>query len=167
MEQTAPFHYFIAPVLDQRAQVAIIALFIFAALDVIFGVLNAWFVQHDFSSHEFREGLIRKLSNFGVVIAADVVDAMLLGGLDLGWQPVLMTVTISLAIMELASLMEIFAEMHPEISESEWWRMLAHSKDSLHTEPQPVAVTVTNYPAPAPAIDPDDTADLGRRVPEV
>ena len=160
----APYSYFIAPVLDQKAQVAIIALFIFAAMDVIFGVLNAWFFQHDFSSHEFRQGVIRKLSNFGVVIAADVVDAMLLGGLNLGWQPVLMTVTISLAIMELASLMEIFAEMHPEISESEWWRMLAHGKDSLH-ESHPVTVTVTNYPEQP--IDPDATADLGRHLPKV
>lgn len=155
-----PYRYFIAPVLDSKAQVAIIAMFVLALLDVIFGTLNAWFVQHDFSTHEFRQGLIRKLSNFGIVVAADVVDAMLLGGLELGYQPVLMTVTVSLALMELGSLMEIFAEMHPEISESEWWEMLAHSKDSLHPEPQPVTVTVTNYPEQP--IDPDATADLGR-----
>jgi toxin secretion/phage lysis holin len=129
-----PLEIFIQPVSDERAQVAVIALCALAALDVIFGVLNAWFFQHDFSSHEFRQGLIRKLSNFGVVIAADIVDAMLLGGLDLGFQPVLMTVTVSLALMELVSLMEIFAEMHPEISESVWWQMLATSKESLHKE---------------------------------
>lgn len=129
-----PLEVFIEPIGDPKAQVAVVALCALAALDVLFGVLNAWFVQHDFSSHEFREGLIRKLSNFGVVIAADIVDAMLLGGLDLGWQPVLMTVTVSLALMELASLMEIYAEMHPEISESIWWQMLAHSKDGLHKE---------------------------------
>jgi len=129
-----PLEIFIQPVSDERAQVAVIALCALAALDVIFGVLNAWFFQHDFSSHEFRQGLIRKLSNFGVVIAADIVDAMLLGGLDLGFQPVLMTVTVSLALMELVSLMEIFAEMHPEISESVWWKMLATSKESLHKE---------------------------------
>ena len=127
-----PLRFFVQPISEPRAQVAVIALLIFAAMDVLFGVLNAWFFQHDFSSHEFRQGLIRKLSNFGVVIAADVVDAMLLGGLDLGWQPVLMTVTVSLAIMELVSLMEIFAEMHPEISEAPWYQMLVHSKDSLH-----------------------------------
>lgn len=126
-----PFEVFITPVADPKAQVGIVALCSLAALDVIFGVLNAAFVQHDFSSHEFREGLIRKLSNFGIVIAADIVDAMLLGGIDLGWQPVLMTTTVSLALMELASLMEIYAEMHPEISESVWWQMLAHSKDGL------------------------------------
>ena len=92
------------------------------------------FVQHDFASHEFRAGLIRKLSNFGIVIAADVVDGMLLGGLELGYQPVLITVTVSLALMELWSLLEIFAEMHPEISDAPWYQMLLHSKDGLHGE---------------------------------
>lgn len=164
-QQLAPFQYFIVPILDSRVQVAIIGLMALALLDVIFGVLNAWFVQHDFSTHEFRQGLIRKLSNFGIVVAADVVDAMLLGGLSLGFQPVLMAVCVSLILMEIGSLMEIFAEMHPEISESEWWRMLAHSKDSLHSEPQPVTVTVTNYPEQP--VDPDATADLGRHLPEV
>lgn len=163
-QQLAPFQYFIVPILDSRVQVAIIGLMALALLDVIFGVLNAWFVQHDFSTHEFRQGLIRKLSNFGIVVAADVVDAMLLGGLSLGFQPVLMAVCVSLILMEIGSLMEIFAEMHPEISESEWWRMLAHSKDSLH-ETEPVTVTVTNYPEQP--VDPDATADLGRHLPEV
>ena len=129
-----PLSVFVQPTADPRAQVAVVALLALSALDVVFGVLNAWFVQHDFSSHEFRNGLIRKLSNLGVVIAADIVDAMLLGGLDLGYQPVLMTVTVSLALMELASLMEIYAEMHPEISDTTWYQMLAHSKDGLHKE---------------------------------
>ena len=95
-------------------------------------ILNAMFVQHDFSSHEFREGMIRKLSNLGMVVAADVIDAMLLGGLDLGYQPVLLTVIVSLGLMELWSLLEIYAEMHPEISDAEWYRMLLRSKDGLH-----------------------------------
>jgi len=129
-----PYHYFIQPVMNPQAQVAIMALCVLALMDVLFGTLNAWFVQNDFSTHEFRQGLIRKLSNFGIVCAADVVDAMLLGGLELGFQPVLMAVCVSLILMELGSLMEIFAEMHPEISESTWWQMLAHSKDGLHKE---------------------------------
>lgn len=129
-----PIDIFLTPVSDPQAQVAIIAMVLLAGLDVIFGVCNAWFVQHDFSSHEFRSGLMRKLSNMGMVVAADIVDAMLLGGLELGVQPVLITVTVSLAFMELVSLMEIFAEMHPEISETTWYQMLAHSKDGLHKE---------------------------------
>lgn len=117
---------------DPKAQVAIIALCILGFLDVVFGVINAMFVQHDFSSHEFREGLIRKLSNLGMVAVADIVDAMLLGGLELGWQPVLLVITTSLALMELWSLLEIYAEMHPEISDAEWYKMLLRSKDGLH-----------------------------------
>ena len=126
-----PLDVFVRPVTDGKAQVAIIALCALALMDVLFGVLNAMFVQHDFSSHEFRAGLIRKLSNLGLVVVADVVDGMLLGGLELGVQPVLITITVSLALMELWSLLEIFAEMHPEISEAPWYQMLAHSKDGL------------------------------------
>jgi toxin secretion/phage lysis holin len=125
---------FITPITDPQAQVAIVAMMALSLLDVIFGVANAWFVQHDFSSHEFRAGLLRKLSNMGMVIAADIVDAMLLGGLELGVQPVLITVTVSLALMELVSLLEIFAEMHPEILDTAWYQMLAHSKDGLSKE---------------------------------
>lgn len=101
-------------------------------MDVVFGVANAVFVQHNYSSHELREGLIRKLTNLGMVAVADVIDAMLLGGLELGIQPVLLTVTVSLAVMELSSLLEIYAEMHPEISDAEWYKMLLRSKDGLH-----------------------------------
>lgn len=130
-DNVEPYEYFIAPVMNDEAQVAIIALCILALLDVLFGVVNAFFVQHDFSSHEFRAGLIRKLGNLGMVVMADVIDAMLLGGLNLGMQPVLMTITISLAVMEIMSLLEIFAEMHPEISDAAWYKMLRESKEGL------------------------------------
>lgn len=126
-----PYQYFLAPIQDDKAQVAIMALMVLALLDVLFGVINAWFVQHDFSSHEFRAGLIRKLGNLGMVAMADVIDAMLLGGLNLGIQPVLMTITVSLAVMEIMSLLEIFAEMHPEISDAPWYKMLRDSKEGL------------------------------------
>ena len=96
-----PLEVFLQPVQDPQAQIVIIALALLALLDVLFGVINAMFIQHDFSSHEFREGLIRKISNFGIIVAADVVDGMLLGGLELGFQPVLMSVVISLTLMEL------------------------------------------------------------------
>lgn len=129
-----PYQYFLAPIMDDKAQVAIIALMVLALMDVLFGVVNAFFIQHDFSSHEFRNGLVRKLGNLGMVAMADVIDAMLLGGLDLGVQPVLMTITVSLAVMEVMSLLEIFAEMHPEISDAPWYRMLRDSKEGLRHE---------------------------------
>lgn len=129
-----PYQYFLAPIMDDKAQVAIIALMVLALMDVLFGVVNAFFIQHDFSSHEFRNGLIRKLGNLGIVAMADVIDAMLLGGLNLGVQPVLLTITVSLAVMETMSLLEIFAEMHPEISDAPWYKMLRDSKEGLHHE---------------------------------
>lgn len=129
-----PYEFFLKPIMDDKAQVAVIALMILGFMDVAFGVLNAMFVQHDFSSHEFRSGLIRKLSNLGMVAAADVIDAMLLGGLELGYQPVLLTITVSLALMELWSLLEIYAEMHPEISSADWYQMLLRSKNGLGGE---------------------------------
>lgn len=120
-------NFFIMPYMDDQAQVAIAALCVLSLLDIIFGSINA-ISKHVFTSHNFRTGLMRKLSNLGLIVAAAVVDAMLLGGLELGFQPVLLTVAVSLAIMELLSLLEIFADMHPEISDANWYKMLIKSK---------------------------------------
>lgn len=125
---------FIEPLRGTAAQTLIIALLMLSLLDVLFGTANAMFVQHDFSSHEFREGLIRKLSNLGLMCMADIIDAMLLSGIDLGFQPIFLAVGVSLALMEVWSLLEIYAEMHPEISESDWYKMLLRSKEGLHAD---------------------------------
>lgn len=125
---------FIEPLRGTAAQTLIIALLMLSLLDVLFGTANAMFVAHDFSSHKFREGLIRKLSNLGLMCMADIIDAMLLSGLDLGFQPIFITVGVSLALMEVWSLLEIYAEMHPEISESDWYKMLLRSKEGLHAD---------------------------------
>ena len=125
---------FIEPLRGPAAQTLIIALLMLSLLDVLFGSANAMFVQHDFSSHKFREGLIRKLSNLGLMCMADIIDAMLLSGIDLGFQPIFLAVGASLALMEVWSLLEIYAEMHPEISESDWYKMLLRSKEGLHAD---------------------------------
>jgi len=125
---------FIAPLRGTAAQTLIIALLMLSLLDVLFGSANAMFVQHDFSSHKFREGLIRKLSNLGLMCMADIIDAMLLSGIDIGFQPIFLAVGVSLALMEVWSLLEIYAEMHPEISESDWYKMLLRSKEGLHAD---------------------------------
>ena len=125
---------FIEPMRGTAPQMLIIALLMLSLLDMFFGSINAMFIQHDFSSHKFREGLVRKLSNLGTMVMADIVDAMLLSGMNLGFQPIFMTVGISLALMEIWSLLEIYAEMHPEISESDWYKMLLRSKEGLHAD---------------------------------
>lgn len=125
---------FIAPLRGTAAQTLIIALLMLSLLDVLFGTANAMFVAHDFSSHKFREGLIRKLSNLGLMCMADIIDAMLLSGIDLGFQPIFLAVGVSLALMEVWSLLEIYAEMHPEISEADWYKMLLRSKEGIHAQ---------------------------------
>ena len=125
---------FIEPLRGTAAQTLVIALLMLSLLDVLFGCTNAMFVQHDFSSHKFREGIIRKLSNLGLMVMADIIDAMLLSGIDLGFQPIFLVVGVSLSLMEVWSLLEIYAEMHPEISESDWYKMLLRSKEGIHAE---------------------------------
>lgn len=125
---------FIEPLRGTAAQTLVIALLMLSMLDVLFGTANAMFVAHDFSSHKFREGIVRKLSNLGLMVMADIIDAMLLSGIDLGFQPIFMVVGVSLSLMEVWSLLEIYAAMHPEISESDWYKMLLRSKEALHAE---------------------------------
>lgn len=122
---------FIEPLRGTAAQTLIIALLMLSMLDMVFGSMNAMFIAHDFSSHKFREGLIRKLSNLGLLCVADIVDALLLSGVDLGFQPIFIVVGVSLALMEVWSLLEIYAEMHPEISDTDWYKMLLRSKEGL------------------------------------
>lgn len=123
---------FIEPLRGTAAQTLIIALLMLSLMDMLFGSMNAMFIAHDFSSHKFREGLIRKLSNLGLMCVADIVDALLLSGVDLGFQPIFIVVGVSLALMEVWSLLEIYAEMHPEISDTDWYKMLLRSKEGLH-----------------------------------
>lgn len=121
---------FISPIRDNpTAQVLTVGLLLLALLDVIMGAANAWFFQRNFQSHEFRKGIIRKLANCGLMVVALIMDGMLLGGLDLGFQPIYVTVGVALALMEVASLLEIFAQMHPELADSEIYRMLKRGKD--------------------------------------
>lgn len=125
-------HYidvFISPIRDNEvAQVITVGLLLLAALDVILGVVNAWFIQHDFASHEFRKGIIRKLGNLAMLVVALVLDGLLLGGLDLGFQPLYVAVGVMLALMEVASILEIVAQMHPELADTEVYKMLKRGK---------------------------------------
>lgn len=121
---------FLSPIRDNTlAQTLTVGLFLLAALDVLMGCANAFFVQRNFASHELRQGIIRKLANFGLLLVALILDGLLLGGLDLGFQPLYVAVATMLALMEVASLLEIFAEMHPELTDSEIYKMLRRGKE--------------------------------------
>lgn len=122
--------HFLAPIRDNPvARTLTVGLLVLALLDVLMGVACAWFINRDFQSHEFRRGIIRKMANCGLMVMALVLDGLLLGGLNLGYQPIYVTVGAALALMEVASLLEIFAQMHPELADSEIYKMLKRGKD--------------------------------------
>jgi len=121
---------FLAPIRDnQVAQTLTVGLFALAALDVLMGMACAFFIERNFASHALRKGIIRKLGNFGLLVVAIVLDGMLLGGLDLGFQPLYVAVATMLVLMEVASLLEIFARMHPELADTEVYKMLRRGKE--------------------------------------
>lgn len=117
---------FLSPVRDCfPAQVAISALLVLILLDWIFGIGNA-LMKHEFSSKKMREGIGHKCSELGFVVVGIVMDAMIMSGLDIGFQgPILTTVALYLCVMEVGSLMEIFAKINPQLGESPAFKLLA------------------------------------------
>lgn len=117
---------FLAPVRDCfPAQVAIIALLVLILLDWVFGIGNAC-MHHEFSSEKMRLGIGHKCSELGFVAVGIIMDAMIMSGLDIGFQgPILTTVALYLCIMEVGSLLEIFAKINPELAQSPAFKLLA------------------------------------------
>lgn len=117
---------FLSPVRDCfPAQVAIVALLVFILLDWVFGIGNAC-MKHEFSSEKMRQGIGHKCSELGFVLVGIVVDAMVMAGLDIGFNgPILVTVVVYLCIMEIGSLLEIFAKINPALADSPAFRLLA------------------------------------------
>lgn len=119
---------FLAPVRDeQAAQVAVMAVLLLTALDVIFGLVNA-FASKSFSSSKMRAGIAHKSASMGFLLVGIVVDGTIIGGIDLGFSaPVLTTICVYLCLMEVASLLETFALLNPELSGSPLFRLLEAS----------------------------------------
>ena len=121
---------FVSPVRDNPvAQVLIVAMLVLTALDLVFGISNAMFFHQNFSSHELRKGLLRKLGNFGMLCIADVIDGILLSGFNFGFQPIFVTLAGAFCLMEIASIIELWGEAHPEYQDTGVWRILESTKD--------------------------------------
>lgn len=120
------FETFLSPVRDCfPAQVAIIALLLLILLDWVFGIGNAC-MKHEFSSEKMRQGIGHKCSELGFVVLGIVMDAMITSGLDIGFEgPILTTVAVYLCVMEIGSLLEIFAKINPQLAESPVFKLLA------------------------------------------
>lgn len=119
---------FLAPVRDeQAAQVAVMAVLLLTVLDVIFGLVNA-IASKSFSSAKMRAGIAHKSASMGFLLVGIVVDGTIIGGLDLGFSaPVLTTICVYLCLMEVASLLETFALLNPQLSNSPLFRLLEAS----------------------------------------
>lgn len=129
---------FLSPIRDCfPAQVAVAALLLLILLDWIFGITNA-LIHHEFSSEKMREGIGHKCSELGFVVVGIIMDAMIMSGLDIGFQgPILTTVALYLCVMEIGSLMEIFAKINPQLGDSPVFKLLAtvhvvHEEEGKH-----------------------------------
>lgn len=135
------FETFLSPVRDCfPAQVAIIALLLLILLDWVFGIGNAC-MKHEFSSEKMRQGIGHKCSELGFVMLGIVMDAMITSGLDIGFDaPILTTIAVYLCVMEIGSLLEIFAKINPQLAESPVFKLLATAhvihddKEAEHAE---------------------------------
>lgn len=116
---------FLAPIKDCfPAQVAIIALLALILLDWVFGIGNAC-MKHEFSSVKMRHGIGHKCTELGFVAVGILADAMITSGLNIGFSgPILTTVALYLCIMEIGSLLETFALINPDLSESPVFKLL-------------------------------------------
>lgn len=113
---------------SQVAKVAVIAVLLLILLDIAFGCGNAA-AKHEFSSGKMRAGMSHKAAELGFVIVGVICDACLLGGFDLGFAPILLTICLYIALMEIASLLETFCEMNPQLADSPIFKLLKKERE--------------------------------------
>lgn len=137
MEVTIPAFAdaFLAPVRDSTAaQVGIAAVLVLIVLDIVFGLVNA-LAKKEYSSAKMREGIGHKCAELGFILVGIVADATIIGGLDLGFSaPVLVSVCVYLAVMEIGSLLETFARMNPQLAGSPLFKILDSVKSHVEEE---------------------------------
>ena len=126
---------FLSPVRDNaQIQAALFAFMALVILDVIFGISNALMTKN-FSSTVLRDGIVHKLSEFGIIAVGVIVDGLLFAGLDLGFNgPVLAFFLVCLIVMELGSIMELLAELNPQLKNNAAFKLLASVKEPEREE---------------------------------
>lgn len=122
--------HFLAPIRDSpQAQTALIALLLLIVIDVVLGVAAAA-KSHDLQSAKMRAGAWHKVGELGVVAIADVVDGMLMGGLDIGFSaPVCTAVIIYLCANEVVSCLEKSVKLYPGLKDSPALKLLRVSSE--------------------------------------
>mgnify|MGYP003369204512 CR=1 FL=1 len=122
--------HFLAPIRDSpQAQTALMALLLLIVIDVVLGVAAAA-KSHDLQSAKMRAGAWHKVGEMGVVAIADVVDGMLMGGLDIGFSaPVCTAVIIYLCANEVVSCLEKSVKLYPGLKNSPALKLLRVSSE--------------------------------------
>lgn len=122
--------HFLAPIRDSpQAQTALMALLLLIVLDVVLGVAAAA-KSHDLQSAKMRAGAWHKVGELGVVAIADVIDGMLMGGLDIGFAaPVCTAVIVYLCANETVSCLENSVKLYPGLKDSPALILLRESSE--------------------------------------
>lgn len=108
-----PYEYFLAPVLDVKAQVAIIGVCLLILLDLITGLIGA-VVTRTFSSEKMRSGLLHKFTELACMAGAIILDGMLMGGLSITFEPILLGTCGYISFMEVGSFLELVKLYNPD-----------------------------------------------------
>ncbi len=144
---------FAATIHNSDAQVAVVTVLLLIALDLLVGIAGA-FATKTFSSEKMRDGLLHKFMELCAMALALILDAALMGGLDLTMQPLLIATCIYIGIMEVGSILELIKHYNPDAEGLVGWI-------TSFVSPKGGATPVT---VPVKVIDPDATADLGRHM---
>ena len=116
---------FMEPLRDNAvAQVAFTAFCFLMLLDILLGYAAA-VKGKTVKSSKMREGLWHKTGEMGIIVVGDVLDGMLLGGIDMPFTaPVTTAMIVYLAINEAVSCMENIVKLDPELGDKRFFRVL-------------------------------------------
>lgn len=99
-----------------KNEIAIACMVLFIIIDVISGVAAAY-ARREIESPKLRQGLWHKIGYFFVVFCAIVVEWAMTKGLDLGFKmPLVIPISVWIALMELVSTLENAAKINPELA---------------------------------------------------
>lgn len=116
---------FMQPLRDNSvAQVAFTAFCFLMLLDVFLGYAAA-VANKTVKSAKMREGLWHKTGEMSIILVGDVLDGMLLGGINMPFTaPVTTAMIVYLAINEAVSCMENIIKLDPELGDKRFFRVL-------------------------------------------
>lgn len=127
---------FMQPLRDNKvAQVAFVAFCFLMLLDILFGYAAA-VKSKTVKSVKMREGLWHKTGELGVIAIGDVLDGMMLGGIDMPFSaPLTTAMIVYLAINEAVSCMENVVKLDPELGDKRFFHALMETLNEASDKP--------------------------------